>query len=76
MAALSVIGANLNKQILTPKSTATGATSQGDPNAGSEAPKSPTALRSKITTGDKAGAAILTLLAAIIVIGGAIWLVT
>ncbi|KAJ9603578.1 hypothetical protein H2200_011764 [Cladophialophora chaetospira] len=76
MAALSVIGSTLNKDILVPKSSNTGATSKGDPNAGSEAPASPTALRDKITTGDKAGAAILTLLAAAIVIGGAVWIVT
>lgn len=76
MAALSVIGSTLNKDSLTPKSTKTGATSQGDPNAGASAPASPTALRSKIKTADKAGAAILTLIGAAIVIGGAIWLVT
>ncbi|KIW68988.1 hypothetical protein PV04_04895 [Phialophora macrospora] len=76
MAALSVIGSTLNRDSLTPKSTRTGATSKGDPNAGSEAPKSPSALRSKITTGDKAGAAILTILATAIIIGGAVWLVT
>jgi mannan endo-1,6-alpha-mannosidase len=76
MAALSVIGSTLNRDALTPKSSRTGATSKGDPNAGSQAPKDPAALRSKITTGDKAGAAILTLLATAIVIGGAIWLVT
>ncbi|OCT52968.1 Mannan endo-1,6-alpha-mannosidase DCW1 [Cladophialophora carrionii] len=76
MAALSVIGSTLNKDILTPKSSNTGATSQGDPNAGSQAPENPAALRDNITTGDKAGAAILTLLAAAVVIGGAVWLVT
>ena len=76
MAALSVIGSTLNKDILTPKSSNTGATSKGDPNAGSTAPASPTALRDNITTGDKAGAAILTLMAAAIVIGGAVWIVT
>ena len=76
MAALSVIGSVLNKDILTPKSTSTGATSESNPNAGSQAPADPTSLRSKITTADKAGAAILTLIAAAIVIGGAVWLVT
>jgi hypothetical protein len=76
MAALSIIGSTLNKGILTPKSSETGATSQSDPNAGSTAPTDPTASRSKITTADKAGAAILTLLGAAVVIGGAVWLVT
>jgi len=76
MAALSVIGSTLNKGILTPKSSETGATSQSDPNAGSTAPTDPTASRSKITTADKAGAAILTLLGTAVVIGGAVWLVT
>ena len=76
MAALSAIGAILNRDSLTPKSSQSGATSKGDPNAGSTAPQDPTALRSTITTGDKAGAAVLTLIAAAIVIGGAVWLVT
>lgn len=76
MAALSVIGTTLNKDILTPKSSSTGATSKPDPNAGSSAPSNPAALTDKITTGDKAGAAILTLLAVVIILGGAAWLVT
>jgi mannan endo-1,6-alpha-mannosidase len=76
MAALSVIGTNLNNNIFRPKTTTTGATSKGDPDAGSEAPAIPGANSKKITTGDQAGAGILTLLAAVFVIGGAIWLVT
>ncbi|KAH0845801.1 Mannan endo-1,6-alpha-mannosidase DCW1 [Fonsecaea pedrosoi] len=76
MAALSVIGSVLNSQALMPKSTRTGATSKSDPNAGSTAPTNPAALRDNITTGDKAGAGILTLLMAALVIGAAVWLVT
>ena len=76
MAALSAIGATLNKQVFIPKSTKTGATSQSDPNAGSTAPANPAELEGKITAGDKVGAVILTILTIIIVVGGAIWLVT
>jgi len=76
MAALSVIGSNLNKDIFVPKTSKTGATSQSDPNAGSSAQPAPPGTASKITTADKAGAVILTLMTVIIVIGGAIWLVT
>ena len=76
MAALSVIGANLNKDVFVPKTTKTGATSQGDPNAGASTQPAPPGTAAKITTSDKAGAVILTLLAVVIVIGGASWLVT
>ena len=54
MAALSVIGSTLNRDILVPKNSHTGATSKGNPNAGASAPSNPAALRDNITTGDKA----------------------
>ena len=75
MAALSVIGSTLNRQDLAPLSQRTGATSKSDPNAGSNAPTNPAALRSPITTADRAGAGILTVIMVVVVVGGAVWLV-
>ena len=54
---------------------ATGANSSSDPNAGSGAAKDPTTEHAPITTGDKAGAAILTIIVCGLVIGGAVWIV-
>ena len=75
MCALSVIGSTMNRQSITPLSQRTGATSKSDPNAGSTAPANPAALRSPITTADKAGAAVLTVVMATFIMGGTIWLV-
>ena len=74
MAAMSVIGANLMTSAMIPLSLRTGATSKSDPNAGSNTVTLPTGLNEKITTADKAGAAILTVLASILVVGGAVWI--
>lgn len=75
MAALSVIGSTLNRQSIAPLSQASGATSESDPDAGATAAKDPTTEHAPITTGDKAGAAILTIIVVFLVVGGAIWLV-
>lgn len=75
MAALSVVGTVQNNQALMPLSLRTGATSKSDPNAGSQAPTDPTANRTPITTADRAGAGILTVLMLAVVVGGAVWLV-
>lgn len=75
MAALSVIGATLNRQDIAPLSLRTGATSTSDPNAGSTAPYDPTTETGPVTTADKAGAAILTVVMVVLIIGGAIFLV-
>lgn len=75
MAALSVIGSTLNRQDLAPLSLGTGATSKSDPNAGAAAPKDPTTEHAPITTGDKAGAAILTLVTIGLVVGGVFFMV-
>ncbi|KIX01833.1 uncharacterized protein Z518_09560 [Rhinocladiella mackenziei CBS 650.93] len=74
MGALSVIGANLIDESMRPLTLRTGAKSQSDPNAGSTAPSLPRVNEEPITTKDKAGAAILTVLMAVSIIGGAIWL--
>jgi mannan endo-1,6-alpha-mannosidase len=75
MAALSVIGTVLNRGDIAPKSLRTGATSESDPDAGNDAADDPTVIRKPITTADKAGAAILTILMVAMVVGGAIWMV-
>jgi mannan endo-1,6-alpha-mannosidase len=75
MAALSVMGANLIDQSMVPLSLRTGATSQSDPNAGSQAPSDPAATQKPITTADKAGAGILTFLVAVGAVGGSAWLI-
>ncbi|EXJ70651.1 uncharacterized protein A1O5_05641 [Cladophialophora psammophila CBS 110553] len=67
---------SLNKQHFVPKSTKTGAIAMSDPNAGSMAPSNPAGFPDKSTAGDKAGAAILTLLTAAIIIGGVVLLLT
>lgn len=74
MAALSVVGALLNTDSTAPKSAKTGATSESDPNAGNEDAFDPVAALPAITTTDKAGAAIFTIMLCVIVIGGAIFI--
>ena len=59
---------------IAPKSAATGGTSESDPDAGNDATTAPEIKFSTITTGDKAGAAILTILIVVSVVGGGIWL--
>lgn len=75
MQALSVIGATTINSGIAPKSITTGGTSESNPNAGSDANTSPTAAQSAITTGDRAGAGVLTVLAIFVVVGGSIWMI-
>lgn len=75
MAAMSVMGATLINSSMAPLSSKTGATSTSDPNAGQTANADPTASYKKITTADKAGAAILTMLVCIGMVVGMIWIV-
>lgn len=75
MAALSIIGSTLNRQSIAPLSQNTGATSKSNPTAGQNAAKDTTTEHGPITTADKAGAAILTILTVALVVGGAVWLV-
>ena len=76
MAALQIIQANLIDSAADPVSEKKGGTSKGDPNAGapSAASSTPQILKSKITTGDKAGAGILTFLVISAVIGACAWM--
>lgn len=63
MAAMSVVFVNLLplQPVSAPLTNATGGTSQGNPNAGSQSVADPAALK-PATEGDKVGAGILTTL--------------
>lgn len=76
MTALAVVGATQMNQGLVPKSAASGGTSQSDPGAGGDANgQAPDIQFSRITTADKAGAAILTILVVVSLVGGGIWII-
>jgi len=74
MAAMQVIQANLIQSAREPLTNATGGTSKGDPGAGTGDPAGtdPTVLE-PLTTGDKAGAGILTAVVAAIILSGLVW---
>ncbi|KAH9211955.1 mannan endo-1,6-alpha-mannosidase [Leptodontidium sp. 2 PMI_412] len=74
MGALEVIQSNLIQQSRDPLTNSTGGTSKGDPAAGTGDPTStdPTVLR-PLTTGDKAGAGILTAVVVAIILSGLVW---
>lgn len=77
MCALEVIQSNLITEVAGPVTQNTGGTSKGNPDAGSSSPVGPNDLQTqKVTTSDKAGAAILTVLLVFFVVGGAWWLVS
>ncbi|KAI7312349.1 hypothetical protein KC315_g12008, partial [Hortaea werneckii] len=58
-----------------PVSNETGGISRGDPSAGTGGDSAPGAPTSQITTGDKAGAGILTAVILIGLLGGAWWMI-
>jgi mannan endo-1,6-alpha-mannosidase len=76
MAALSVIGTNLLTSAMVPLTKTTGGNSVSDPSAGTESPNTqqPGVATKPITTTDRAGAGILTLLIIVGVISGAWWI--
>lgn len=75
MCALEAIISTLNPQVGGPITQATGGISLSDPNAGHGANDPYDAyLHSPVTTGDKAGAGILTLLVTVSWLAGAVWL--
>ena len=77
MSALEVIQANLIDYVAGPVTANTGGTSEGNPNAGSGSRLGPADLnRSTVTTGDRVGAAFLTILIVFFVAGGAWWLIS
>jgi mannan endo-1,6-alpha-mannosidase len=82
MSALSAIGANMfwvDSSLSAPYTTDTGGTSKSDPsagtNTGNSASDQPAIVTRTITTGDRAGAGILTASLLIGTMGGAAWLV-
>ena len=76
MSALEVVQSNLIDIAPGPVTADSGGTSQGDPNAGVESNIGPEDLhRSKITTADRAGAGILTVIIIGLIAGGAWWLI-
>ena len=76
MSALSVIQANLITEARAPYSSESGGTSKGNPSAGTgDTSTSPTHF-DPVTTADKAGASILTILVLGLTVGGAWWLVS
>jgi mannan endo-1,6-alpha-mannosidase len=76
MAALEVIQANLITRVAAPVTNDDGGTSKGNPNAGSKPPQTvPPGLDYTITTGDKAGAGILTVLVLVGIGGSCGWLI-
>ena len=72
MSALAVLDANLISSAPKPVTAATGGLSQGDPNAGSHAPK--IKKMSTIGLADKTGAGCITGLTVIILLIGAWWM--
>lgn len=77
MSALAVIGATQITSAMVPLTANTGGTSKSDPNAGNDAPHNPEDEFKKhpITTADKAGAAILTLLVIGAIVGLSVWII-
>jgi len=76
MSALEVIQSNLITQVAGPVTQGSGGISQGNPGGGTQSPIGPNDLNKQtITTSDKAGAAIFTVLLALFIIGGAWWLI-
>ncbi|KAI4633664.1 uncharacterized protein J4E87_000828 [Alternaria ethzedia] len=75
MTALNVISVLNAQRVPPPYSRDTGGTSEGNPGLGSgnDADRLPK-FQSEITTGDKAGAAILTILIFALFVGGSVWI--
>jgi mannan endo-1,6-alpha-mannosidase len=75
MQALAVIGATTMHPEIAPKTANNGGTSQSDPGAGSDIGSSPVIEHSEITTADRAGAAILTIVVIGVIVGGSVWII-
>jgi mannan endo-1,6-alpha-mannosidase len=74
MAAMEVIQALLYPTVSGPATQDNGGISKSDPNAGANAPQTPITFDT-VTTGDKAGASILTMLVLVAIVAGAWWMV-
>ena len=79
MSALSIFQNNLIKNVAAPLTLAKGGTSKSDPDAGTGTGAGSLildpSLTNPVTTGDKAGAGILTFLSLVLIIGGTSWMV-
>jgi hypothetical protein len=75
MQALAVIGATTIRPEITPKSANTGGTSKSDPDAGSDHAGEPPTVLEPVTTADRAGAGIVTVIGVVFIVGGSIWLI-
>lgn len=77
MSALEVIQSNLINSVSGPVTNTTGGTSKGDASAGTSqgASTTPEILTSTITTGDKVGAALMTVIVVLNVVGAVVWMV-
>lgn len=75
MAALEVVQSLLYTTVAGPATQKAGGISVSDPNAGASAPNTPITFNS-VTTGDKAGASILTLIVLVAILAGAWWMVS
>ena len=75
MAALEVVQSLLYTTVAGPATQKAGGISVSDPNAGASAPNTPITFNS-VTTGDKAGASILTLIVLVGILAGAWWMVS
>jgi len=73
MAALEVIQSNLIGQSRAPYTNTTGGTSIGNPNAGASSIQNPAAI-TPATSGDRAGAGILTTIVLVGLVGGLLWM--
>lgn len=74
MAVLEVMGTAFIENVDGPLTLKSGGTSKSDPDAGSESPSTPM-HEEPIGAGDKAGAAILTIVVLVGIMGGGAWLV-
>ena len=77
MSALEVIQSNLINSVAGPVTNTTGGTSKGDASAGTSqgASTTPETLTSTITTGDKVGAALMTVIVVLNVLGAVVWMI-
>lgn len=75
MSALEVIQSNLITVSAGPVTEGSGGTSKGNPSAGTTSDIGPGDLHAQpVTTADRVGAAILTVLICLVVMGGAWWI--
>lgn len=77
MSALSVIGSTQITAKMAPLTLTTGGTSKSDPSAGQTAPHNAEDEFKKhpITKGDRAGAAILTMIVVGTILGISVWII-